>query len=100
MAKALIWTEAAWSDLESAAQYIAKDSPMYARTLVEEIRRAARSLSQFSERGRIVPELNRGDTREIFPAGYRLVYRVSENTVTILAVIHHARDWKNVTRDF
>lgn len=67
----VIWTQAAWSDLEAAADYIAKDSPMYARAFVADIKRAARSLADFSERGRIVPEIAKPDTREVFPAGYR-----------------------------
>lgn len=98
MAKGLIWTEAAWSDLEAAADYIAKDSPAYARAFVAEIKQAARSLTSLSERGRIVPEIGRPDTREIFPSGYRLIYRVSGDAVTILGVIHHARDWNNLNR--
>jgi plasmid stabilization system protein ParE len=98
--KKLIWSEAAWFDLEAATEYIAQDSPIYAKTFVEEIRQAARSLKRFSERGRIVPEVSNNNIREIFPVGYRLVYRVSEDTVTIMALIHHARSWGNVSRDF
>ena len=100
MAKRLIWTQAAWSDLEAAADYIANDSPVYARSFVAEIKQAASSLTSLSERGRIVPEIAKPDTREIFPAGYRLIYRISDDSITILGLIHHARDWSNISREF
>ena len=73
---------------------------MYAHAFVAEIKQAARSLLQLSERGRIVPEIGKSDTREIFPSGYGLIYRASDDTVTILAPIHHARDWNNIGRNF
>ncbi len=50
MGRRVVWTEAAWNDLETAADYIAKDSPRYAAAFVREICEAARSLVQFSER--------------------------------------------------
>jgi len=73
---------------------------MYARAFVAEIKDAAGSLTDLSQRGRIVPEIAKPDTREIFPAGYRLIYRVSNDAVTILGLIHPARDWNNVKRNF
>jgi len=52
------WTDPAWSNLEAAAAYIELDSPRYAAALVREAREAARSLRQFANRGRILPELD------------------------------------------
>jgi len=40
----------AWTDLDQAAAYIAKDSPYYAAAFVREVRDAARSLREFAER--------------------------------------------------
>jgi plasmid stabilization system protein ParE len=54
MDRAVVWTETAWSDLDEAAQFIAKDSPNYAAAFVREVRDAARSLARFSQRGRVV----------------------------------------------
>ncbi len=51
MARKVKWTAAAWSDLEEAADYIARDSPNYAAALVREVREAARSLSCLAGRG-------------------------------------------------
>jgi toxin ParE1/3/4 len=60
--------------------------------LVREARDAARSLSHLANRGRIVPEVNDVRVRELFVWRYRLIYRVTDRTVEILAFIHSARD--------
>jgi toxin ParE1/3/4 len=92
MDRKVIWTEAAWLDLEEAATFIARDSPHYAAAFVREVRDAARSLSRLSERGRVVPEFGNPQIREIFVRNYRLIYSLSVGSVSILAFIHGARD--------
>ena len=57
MARKVIWAYVAEEDLDSAAEYIHKDSPAYAASFVDRALDAARSLDKFAERGRIVPEL-------------------------------------------
>jgi toxin ParE1/3/4 len=85
------WTKSAWHELETAADYIATDSPRYAAALVAEARAAARSLHQFPLRGRIVPEVSEDAVRELFVKSYRLIYEIREEKVIILAFIHGAR---------
>lgn len=92
MDRRVVWTEVAWSDLEAAADYIAKDSPRYAAAFVREVREAAGSLMHFSERGRIVPEFGQAELRELLVRSYRLVYTVKPDSVYILGFIHGARD--------
>jgi len=57
MARKVNWAYKATTDLEALAEYIARDSAFYASTFIQEIRDASRSFNEFSERGRIVPEL-------------------------------------------
>ncbi len=90
--QSVVWSELAWRDLENAADYIAQDSPHYAAAFVGELRDASRALAEFSGRGRVVPELNDPEIRELIVGSYRLVYQVAADRVTILAVIHGARD--------
>ena len=92
MDRRVIWTEAAWLDLEQIIGYIEKDSAHYAASLAREVRDAARSLARFAERGRRVPELGQPGVREIFVRRYRLVYSLSHETVHILGLIHGARE--------
>lgn len=91
MARRVSWTEEGWSDLEQIAAYIAQDSRFYAAAFVRSLRTAARSLDGNSERGRIVPELQDASIRELIVGNYRLIYRVTAETVFILAVLHGSR---------
>ena len=92
MARRVVWTEAAWADLEQSADFIARDSVSYAAALVREVRDAARSLSRWAERGRMVPELGDPRIRELIVRNYRLIYRVSRETCEIVGFVHGARD--------
>lgn len=84
----------AWNDLAEAAEHIARDSKFYAATFVREVRDASRSLTVFSERGRLVPEVDDDTIRELLVSSYRLIYRLTSAEVQILAVIHQARDFR------
>lgn len=98
MARKIIWTKTAWSDLEEIANYIARDSAHYAAGFVHETREAARTLATFSERGHIVPEINEPHIRELFVRSYRLIYQVAGEEVYILGLIHGARNLKSIWR--
>jgi plasmid stabilization system protein ParE len=92
MDRRVIWTETAWGDLEKTVQFIYQDSAHYAAAFAREVRTAARSLSRFSHRGRVVPEFGRPNIREIFVRNYRLIYSLSADNIHILGFIHGARD--------
>ena len=77
--------------MEEAAEFISRDSKSYAAAFVQEIKDAVASLSQFAERGRIVPEFADESVRELLVKPYRLVYEVSDERVFILALDHGAR---------
>ena len=98
MARTIRWTESATSDLEEAAEFIARDSRFYAAALVRETQEAAQSLRSLAERGRMVPEINAPDIRELFIRNYRLIYHTMGDRIFILAFVHSARDltalWK------
>jgi plasmid stabilization system protein ParE len=94
MARKVIWAYAAEEDLEAAASYIHRDSPVYAASFVDRALEAGRSLNEFAERGRIVPELRDSSIREIFIYSYRLVYRIEDDRISILALIHGRRDFQ------
>ena len=96
MAREVAWTEVAGDDLQEIAEYIARDSMMYAATFVEDVRAASRSLDEMAERGRIVPEFGLSDIRELILGNFRLVYQVTIRTVFILRIIHGARRLPNI----
>ena len=94
MARKVIWAYTAEEDLDAVASYIHKDSPTYAASFVERALEAGRSLDEFAERGRIIPELKDSSIREIFIYSYRLVYRIEDARISILALIHGRRDFQ------
>jgi toxin ParE1/3/4 len=96
MARKIVWSFEATSDLIAIADYIAKDSAFYAASFVQEVREASRSLNVFSERGRIVPELFNLNIRELLIKEYRLLYSIEEPRVVILGLIHGRRDLKTL----
>ena len=88
MAVLITWSPEAAEDLELIAEYIARDSQFYARSVVTEILAVARDLGQFPYVGRIVPELGDDAIRECFVYSYRLIYRVEPGRILVLAIIH------------
>ncbi len=92
MARKVKWTAAAWSDLEEAADYIARDSPNYAAALVREVREAARSLSRLAERGPDGSRVSRTRNPPTFSAKLSVDLSGQQGSVDILAIVHGARD--------
>ena len=98
MAWRVTWAEPAWDSVERQAAYVAADSPRYAAALIRDAREAARSLRQFPRRGRVVPEENNPNIRELFVFHrYRMLYEIFDhkNEIQIIAFVHSARLLEN-----
>ena len=50
-------------------------------------------LEDFLEMGRIVPEIDDPNVRELFVYSYRLIYEINPDGLEILAIIHGKRDF-------
>ena len=85
------WTPTAIEHLLAIYEYIAQDSPTYARRLVDRLTRRSEQIGIFPRSGRMVPEYHREDVRELIEKPYRIIYRVKEEQVDVLAVVHGAR---------
>lgn len=88
----IIWRRAALNDLEAVREFIAQSNPQAAARVHNAIREAVDRLAQhphFGRAGRVE------GTRELIIAGapYIVVYRVIENQIRILAIIHTSRHW-------
>jgi addiction module RelE/StbE family toxin len=82
----LRWSAAAREDLKEIGRYIARDNPRAARRWVEHLRRRAQQAAEMPRSGRVVPELDRDDIREIIEGNYRIVYLIQPSSVDVLAV--------------
>jgi toxin ParE1/3/4 len=87
----LIWSPRALSDIDSACDYIARDSTRYAYLFAERVVALIETIPQHPLLGAIVPEYDRSDLRERHFQNYRIVYRVTPNAVEVVSVTHAAR---------
>ncbi len=89
----LRWTRLAERDLEDIAAYIGQDNPAAAaRVVLELIDQAERLLTRHTALGRAGRVLG---TRELVIGDlpYVIPYRVSDNHIEILRVLHTSRRW-------
>jgi len=100
MASRLIWSPEAIGDIESIAEYIAKDSVYYAKSVVRGLLEKAKRVIDYPEIGRIVPEMENLMIREVFVHHYRVVYKISDTDIIIVAIIHGKRLLDNVSDRF
>ena len=77
-----------------------RDSEMYAKSVVSTIINAVKRLPFFPKLGRHVPEIADESIRELFVYNYRLIYRVLEDRILIVAVIHGKRLLESISRRF
>ena len=87
----LVWTPQALADVEAIRDYIRRDSPRYAEMAVARIILAVERLEQFPESGRVVPEVEQGNLREVILGSYRIVYRLIEGIAQVVTVHHSSR---------
>ena len=87
------WTFQAKDDLKDIAEYISKDSKRYAKLQVTRLKTRTRILKTQTRSGKIVPEINRENIRELIEGNYRIIYKiVQEKRIDILTIHHSSRD--------
>jgi len=87
----VVWTDTARRHLAAIHEYIAHDSPRYAMRMVDRLLARSEQLEQFPESGRMVPEYDDPRIRQLIEPPYRIIYRVRDNRIDVLAVVHSAR---------
>jgi toxin ParE1/3/4 len=87
----LIWSSRALTDLDSACEFIGRDSPRYAHLFAQRIVATIETIPQHPQLGAMVPEYEMEEIRERLFQNYRIVYRVRDESVQIVAIIHAAR---------
>jgi len=89
----LIWTDQAINDLGDIGDYIAENSEKYAKLTIKKLFERPDILKTFPQAGRIVPEKNDENVRELIEGNYRIIYEIiSADQINILTVYHSARD--------
>ncbi|MBY0386463.1 type II toxin-antitoxin system RelE/ParE family toxin [bacterium] len=96
----IVWTENAVQDLLSIKEYISLDSSVRAEQWILVLYNAGEDLINMPHRGRVVPEFNRDEIRELLIENYRLVYRVKAKCIEVLTVFegHRSMDTKAINK--
>lgn len=88
----VVWTKAADNNLQAIYDYIAQTSADYARRMIEKITDHSVQIAAFPLSGRIVPEFQFGQLREVFERPYRIIYLIRADRIDIITVVHMSRD--------
>ena len=89
----VIWAPSALKDIDSIAEFIARDSVDQAALFVVRLFEATDRLQKFPLSGRVIPEIGDQSCREIIYGSYRIMYRFDNDGVWITGVVHGARKW-------
>jgi toxin ParE1/3/4 len=86
------WLDDALADIAEVYRFIAADDPRAAAGVVERIQKAVRQLAQVPNRGR--PGRWPGSRELVIARTQHIVaYRVADDVIEILRVLHSARRW-------
>jgi addiction module RelE/StbE family toxin len=85
------WTDTAIDHLLSIYEYVSHDSDVYADRLMDRLTRRSQQIGTFPRSGRSVPEYETPDIREVIEGSYRIIYRIKEEQIDVLAVVHSAQ---------
>lgn len=91
MAYKIRWSPRAASNFEEICDFIAKDSEHYAALFAKRLNTVIKTIPNFPRSGRVVPEFNDENLREKIYESYRIVYRLKNEFVEIVAICHGAK---------
>ena len=88
------WTDHAKTQLRYIHDYIAQDSKLYAKRVIEALIDKTMILDELPRMGHIVQELNIETVRELSLYSYRILYEIKPSHIDILAIIHKRQNLK------
>ena len=80
--------------VQDIATYIALDKPSVAIEWTEKIFNSVSQLIEFPDSGRIVPEIQRREIRELVLKIHRVIYKVKSKEILILVVKNYRQKLK------
>jgi plasmid stabilization system protein ParE len=92
----VVFSQSATTDLEQIGDYIASDNPPRARTFVAERRAAALSLGEMPYAFRLLFRVERFGIRRRPVGKYLILYRIDQDRVAIVRILHGARDYEGL----
>ena len=95
----VIWADVAIKDLSNIVDYISHDSVNNALKVFHKIKSRCEKLYVYPNRGRVVPELREYGIllyRELIIDPWRVVYRITDDSVLVLSVIDARQNVEDV----
>jgi toxin ParE1/3/4 len=89
----VVWSPLANDQIDEAVAFIVADDPAAALEWLEGLLERVKSLAAYPDSGRIVPELERDDVRELIVSPCRVIYRRGAEVVEIASIRHGAREF-------
>jgi plasmid stabilization system protein ParE len=87
------WSKLALNVLKNIADFISKDSKVYAKRHISRIILRTKILKKFPKAGKVTSEIAEDCIRELVLGNYRIIYEIiSEMQVDILTIHHSSRD--------
>ena len=87
----VLWTDAALNQLEAVRDFLSRTSPEYAQRIAERLVNRSEQIAAFPRSGRMVPEYEIDEVRQVVEGSYRIIYLIKENQIEVLAIIHTSR---------
>jgi plasmid stabilization system protein ParE len=87
----VIWSPRSLRDFDEICEYIAKDSPQYARVFARRALALIEYIPDHPFAGSIVPEYDLNELRERFLYSYRFIYRIRAERIELVTICHGAR---------
>ena len=84
----IAWSPVAVERASEIVDYIAQDKPSAADNWIRTIFSKVEQVRSNPEIGRIVPEINERQIRELIYGNYRIIYHVEAKQISILTIRH------------
>ena len=81
----IVWSQKSLKQIEKIGDYIALDSPANACKFIDKLISSVERLKDFPLSGSNVPESP--NLKQVIVQGYRIIYRPTDNSIDIIAVL-------------
>ena len=92
----ILWSPRSEADLKEIRGFIETDSPAWADLTTRRLVAAVEHLREFPDSGRMIPERQSPELREVVSGNFRIVYRRKPNLVEIATVFRGSRDFSSM----
>jgi len=93
------WTPGASLELVDILGSLSQTSATFAQAFLEELDAGVARLATFPRSGRMVPEFYDDAFRDVIVAPYRILYRIRQDDVEIIGLVHGRRDFGSYLAD-